>query len=213
MREADIAVGEAGFEAMGIAELMALGRQAGILTFDELDCRGTGAVVQVEVKQRYDESRLDTLACVDAWEYVTATDDGHLYVIDFTAPELPADLADAATELLGTCDPNIEDQGVTFSLTGRQSAIASAVEGYQAAGVAPDLRRLGAYDGPDHPLDGLTDRQREVITTAHALGFYEVPRTVSTADIADELGVDASTVAEHLQRAERNLFDDMLHSP
>ena len=44
------------------------------------------------------------------------------------------------------------------------------------------------------------------MTAAYEMGYYEVPREVSTADVAAELGVDASTVTEHLQRAEHNLL-------
>ena len=42
------------------------------------------------------------------------------------------------------------------------------------------------------------------------MGYYEVPREASTADIAAEIDVDPSTVTEHLQRAERNLLSHHL---
>jgi predicted DNA binding protein len=77
---------------------------------------------------------------------------------------------------------------------------------YVDAGVNPDLRSLGEYDGSEGPLADLTGRQREVLEAAYAAGYYEVPRDASTEDVATELGVDPSTVAEHLQRAERNLL-------
>jgi predicted DNA binding protein len=38
------------------------------------------------------------------------------------------------------------------------------------------------------------------------MGYFAVPREVSTDEIAGELGLDSSTVAEHLQRAEKNLL-------
>jgi len=96
--------------------------------------------------------------------------------------------------------------GIPMTLTGPQDAIAGAVDGYEAEGVAPELRKLSGYDGGGHPLGELTDRQREVVETAYEAGYYEVPRTASTEAVADELGLDPSTVAEHLQRAERNLM-------
>lgn len=210
MREANVSVDDPAFEAMGIEELIALGREAGILDFQELACHGTGAVVQAEVRSRYDEERLSALDCVDEWEHVTATEDGHLYVIAFTAPELPDHLAEEASDLLGTCDPELGSDGTTFSLVGPQDTIAETIQGYEAAGVSPDLLKLGAYEGRHTPLDGLTDRQEEVIRTAYEMGYYEVPRAVSTDEIADELDLDPSTVAEHLQRAERNVLGDLL---
>lgn len=210
MREANVTVSDSGFDAMGIEELVSLGREAGIRDLEELACHGTGAVVQVEVESRYDEEGLSALTCVDQWEHVTETDGGHLYVIAFTAPELPDSLAEQAEDLIGTCDPELGDGNATMSLVGPQETISGTIGEYEAAGISPDLRKLGSYEGRDEPVDALTDRQREVIRTAFEMGYYEVPREVSTEQVAAELGLDASTVAEHLQRAERNVLSRVL---
>jgi predicted DNA binding protein len=209
MREAEIAVDDDAFAAMGIEGLVALTEAAGLRDLEELECRGTGAVVAATVAERLDEAGLDALAVVDEWEYVGAHGDGHRYVVAFTAPELPAEMDALSEELIGTCDPEVRDGGATVSLTGEQSTIAEAVGAYEDAGVSTDLRSLGAYDGEVGPLAALTDRQREVLATAHEMGYYDVPRTASTDEVAAELGVDDSTVAEHLQRAERNLLDEL----
>jgi predicted DNA binding protein len=42
------------------------------------------------------------------------------------------------------------------------------------------------------------------------MGYYEVPKEVSADEIAAELNLDSSTVNEHLQRAERNLLEQIL---
>jgi len=49
-----------------------------------------------------------------------------------------------------------------------------------------------------------------VIETAYDQGYFEVPREASTADVADELGLDTSTVTEQPQRAGRNLISHHL---
>lgn len=210
MREANVSVDASGFEAMGIEELVSLGREAGIRNVEELDCRGTGALVQVAVESRFDESRLSALEYVDRWEHVARTDDGHLYVVSFTAPGLPPELAEEAEDLLGTCDPDLGERDATMSLVGPQGTISRAIGEYEAVGAAPELRRLGPYAGRKRLLDELTDRQREVLRTAFNMGYYEVPREVSTAEVAAELDLDPSTVAEHIQRAERNVFTQLL---
>ncbi|WP_435177204.1 helix-turn-helix domain-containing protein [Halorussus sp. AFM4] len=210
MREARVTVTDSAFDAMGIAGLVSLCRAAGLRDVEELACRGTGAVLQVEVAAPLDEDRLAALDCVDRWERVADLADAHLYVVAFTAPELPERLADAKDDLVGTCDPAVDDRGATLSLVGPQDAIADAVDGYRTAGVSPALERLGAYEGGDRPLDGLTDRQSETLRTAYELGYYEVPREATTDDVAAAVGVDPSTAAEHLQRAERNLLDHHL---
>jgi predicted DNA binding protein len=40
--------------------------------------------------------------------------------------------------------------------------------------------------------------------------YYDVPRNVSVKEIAAELGIKSSTVAEHLQRAEAKLLSHHL---
>jgi DNA-directed RNA polymerase specialized sigma24 family protein len=210
MREARVEIDDSEFETMGIEGLVSLCREAGMQNFEELVCRGTGAVVQVEVETPLDGERLSSLECVDQWERVAETDDAHLYVVAFTAPELPDDLADEMDDLVGTCDPDVDERGATLSLVGPQEAIAGTVGEYEAARVSPELRKLDAYEGRERPMDELTDRQREVIQTAYDSGYYEVPREVTTDDLAAELDVDPSTVAEHLQRAERNLLSHHL---
>ncbi|NEU55326.1 helix-turn-helix domain-containing protein [Halorussus sp. MSC15.2] len=206
MKEARVTIDDSEFDAMGIARLVSLCREAGLRNVEELVCRGTGAVVQVEVETPLDEARLSSLDCVDRWERVAELADTRLYVVAFTAPKLPERLADTADDLVGTCDPAVTDRGATVSFVGPQEAIAGLVEEYETAGVSPDLRKLGAYAGDDRPLDELTDRQREAVRTAYEMGYYEVPREATTEDVAAEFGVDSSTVAEHLQRAERNLL-------
>lgn len=209
MREANITVDDVDFSSMGIAELIELSRSAGIVDLEELACHGTGALVQVILEERFDEDRLDELVYVDDWEHVADRPDGHVYLVAFTAPDLPDRLGEQADELVGTCDPAFDDDGTELSLVGSQSDIASTINAYEQAGIRPDLRRLRGYDGGDHPLDQLTDRQREIVATAHRMGYYEVPRRVSVDDVAAEFDLDASTVAEHLQRAERNLLDSL----
>jgi len=206
MREARVTIDETEYDAMGIEELVSLCSGAGQREFEELACHGNGAIVEVEVETLIDEAKLDTLEYVDHWERVTETDGAYLYVIGFTAPDLPEEIAEYADNLIGTCDPDIGEHGATMSLVGSQETIRGIVGEYGNSGVSPELRKLGEYDGPNRPMEELTDRQREIMQTAYEQGYYEVPRNASTGDIAAEVGVDPSTVAEHLQRAERNLL-------
>jgi hypothetical protein len=210
VREAEVSVTDTELEVMGVNELLSLTREDGLRTVDELACHGTGAVLQVDVEAKLDAERLTAIECVDRWNYITERDDSHLYIISFTSPKLPERLEETADALIGTCDPDIDDQSATMSLVGPHDAISGQLHEYEKAGISPDLQRIGKYDGPDHPLDNLTDRQREVIETAWEMGYYEVPKNVSADEIASEMGLDSSTVNEHLQRAERNLLGRLL---
>jgi len=210
MREAQFSIDESALSVFGIEELLALTEQAGLRAVDELACGGNSAVITVEVEERIDHAALETVAYVDRWELVSDTGTPHVYVIAFTAPGLPDQVAEAAEDLVGTCDPTLSREGITVSLTGPQGTIADTVGAYEDQGARPALEKLGTYEPADDPVDALTDRQEDVIRTAFAMGYYEVPREASTADVATDLGLDPSTVTEHLQRAERNLLAALL---
>jgi predicted DNA binding protein len=195
---------------MGIEDLFSIANEAGLLAFEELACRGNGAVVQFEVETRCDEAALETLEYVDQYTHIADRAESHVYVLSFTAPDLPARLEETADDLVGTCDPEIDEHGATMSLVGPHEAISAQLDGYEAAGVSPTLHRIGGYDGSAYLFDALTSRQREVIETAWEMGYYEVPKRVSAGEVATELDLDSSTVNEHLQRAERNLLKQIL---
>lgn len=213
MREAKVSIGAEEYETLGIDELVRVCRVAGLRDFEELACRGDGAIIQVDVDDRLDEEALDRLEYVDQWELVTIDEASYIYVIGFTAPSLPDEMTDHAEDLVGTCDPTIGDRGATMTFVGSQESIRGVIREYVTAGLSPDLRKLGSYEGKRRAMSELTDRQREVLEMAFEAGYYEVPRQASADEIATRLDVDASTVAEHLQRAERNLLTQHLATP
>ncbi|MFA1610753.1 bacterio-opsin activator domain-containing protein [Halobellus rubicundus] len=53
----------------------------------------------------------------------------------------------------------------------------------------------------------LTDRQRDVMETALASGYFEWPRGSTAEEVADALGIAAPTFHEHLRAGERKLIE------
>ncbi len=58
----------------------------------------------------------------------------------------------------------------------------------------------------------LTDRQREVLETAHRLGYFDHPKGSNATEVAEGLGIATSTFTEHLSAAQRKLLDAILSS-
>ena len=51
------------------------------------------------------------------------------------------------------------------------------------------------------PWYGLSEPQREALTLAVRMGYYDIPRCCTTAELADELGISDQAVTERLRRA------------
>ncbi|MFC3958235.1 bacterio-opsin activator domain-containing protein [Halovivax cerinus] len=61
-------------------------------------------------------------------------------------------------------------------------------------------------------LDSLTDRQRQILRTAHAAGYFEWPRERTGEEIADRLDISQPTFTRHFRAAERRIFDLLFES-
>jgi len=81
------------------------------------------------------------------------------------------------------------------------------------------LRRLTQSDAPDANTDAdlvlidraaLTDRQHEVLRTAHENGYFDHPKGANATEVATDLGINRTTFAEHLAAAQSKLLDAVL---
>ena len=55
-----------------------------------------------------------------------------------------------------------------------------------------------------------TDRQFEVLETAHEMGYFDSPKRAKADTVAAELGIAVSTFVEHLSTAQTKLFDQIV---
>lgn len=53
----------------------------------------------------------------------------------------------------------------------------------------------------------LTNAQREALLTARELGYFEIPRRASLADVADKFGVSSQAISERIRRGTTTLVD------
>lgn len=56
----------------------------------------------------------------------------------------------------------------------------------------------------------LTERQREVLSTAHRMGYFDYPRQANASEVAEELDIQPSTFTEHLNAAQTKLLEELL---
>lgn len=104
------------------------------------------------------------------------------------------------------------DRGITLTWARPQNRLREVISQLEPAGNDISLEQLRGYRAREEPLNILPNRQRDVLEVAFERGYYDVPRDTSVQEIAAEFDLDDSTVAEHLQRAERNLLGTLFDS-
>lgn len=185
-------------------------RDAGVVDLEILSCEGPRGVSRLHLEERPDEGRLDAVDTIQWWERVSTEGSAYVYLVEMDVTQRLEKMGVDADGILRAERAEVHERGFSFEQVGPQERISDMVADLAAAELDVTLQKLRDYRVQETPLDALTDRQREVLDVAYSLGYYDVPRRSSTTDVAAELGVDDSTVSEHLQRAERNLLETIL---
>lgn len=143
----------------------------------------------------YDIERVDERSC-------------YVYVRDATTDALRELFAPISAGGLVVVPPiRYERDGtVTFSLFGPDDELQDALADISVP-VDVEIEAVGGLAETTATADAhLSARQREAVETAVGLGYYDVPRTASQADVAAALDCAPSTAAEHLRKAEAEVL-------
>ena len=91
----------------------------------------------------------------------------------------------------------------------------------QLKGIIEEFRRIkrrfsivsltDAKFSVDSPLNSLTEKQREVLVEAFRSGYYDLPRKISSAQLAKRLNLHKSALASHRRKAELRLLTHLLN--
>jgi predicted DNA binding protein len=101
----------------------------------------------------------------------------------------------------------VEDGVMSFAVTATRADFEDFGDRLDASGLRYDLQSVVHSDGTSGLL---TDRQRECLDVAWRLGYFEVPRDCTLAEVADALDVDTSTVSETIRRGTARVLDRFL---
>ncbi|WP_227356030.1 helix-turn-helix domain-containing protein [Haladaptatus salinisoli] len=209
-REAVVRIPTAEFSHPGLEAFISLCRDAGVKKWRPAVCTGPGGIVAIQVERPFDEEQLSALEYVAWWERTNQATAAIGYLIKLDISDLTDEFPPLHELNVSNEEITVNDHGLDISFVGTQEALSYVVSQYIDAGIPMDLRAITDYHGPTGVLDSLTHRQHEVVRIAYEMGYYEIPRRVSSVEVAAELDLDQSTVSEHLQRAERNLLRHVL---
>ncbi|MDS0278724.1 PAS domain S-box protein [Halomicroarcula sp. S1AR25-4] len=151
---------------------------------------------------------------VPHWESVTFRENGDEFEARLSEPPVLSVVASVG----GFVESAVIEDG-DYRMTIRVSPTVDArqiidvvTDAYPAAQLLK--RRQRTRDSDDRLqrelTEALTDRQRTALEAAYHAGFFEWPRDASGQDVADSLGIAASTFHQHLRKAERKVLDRCL---
>jgi predicted DNA binding protein len=77
-------------------------------------------------------------------------------------------------------------------------------------GLRFDVVRIYELDEERKGRFGLSDEQQDTLAAATKLGYYDVPRGITQAELAEKLGVSHQALSERLRRAQKTLNENTI---
>jgi predicted DNA binding protein len=77
----------------------------------------------------------------------------------------------------------------------------------RSLGIRFDLRSRSTFRGGTKAAAELTARQREVLSLAWNLGYFDIPARVGLHKVAELTGLSRNSVSQHLRRALRHILE------
>lgn len=94
---------------------------------------------------------------------------------------------------------------------GSASQIRATLRKMERSGLRYKIMQLtDAKFSSDSPLSVLTEKQRRVLITAYRLGYYDMPRKISSERLSKELNLHKSAAATHRRKAELRVLREIL---
>jgi hypothetical protein len=143
------------------------------------------------------------------YELEPAGDDAfYAYVRDATTESLQEMFGPITSGGLVVVPPIVyhADGTVTLSLFGPTEELQTAIDAVPES-ISVDIEVVSGLSATAAAVETrLSDRQREALTTALDIGYYDIPRKASHEDVAAAIDCAPSTAAEHLRKAESKVL-------
>jgi predicted DNA binding protein len=101
----------------------------------------------------------------------------------------------------------LEGNRLVFSLFGKNQVLSSFLTLLKK--IVGDLTILRIQDlsyNEEGILSELTDRQKAILIKAKQSGYYDIPRKITTRELAKEFGISKTAILEHLRKAEGKIM-------
>lgn len=95
------------------------------------------------------------------------------------------------------------DETATFEIREMGAKLTELIEELEDENCSPSIEWIHDHTEP-HRL--LSMHQREIVTTAIELGYYESPRNCTLTELSEHLGIAKSTCSDRLRRAEEAII-------
>jgi predicted DNA binding protein len=114
-------------------------------------------------------------------------------------------------DLINTTPTIISEEKVTASVIGENENLNKFIEMLKRNGAKIlNMNITKAAYHKHNILNVLTEKQRDILITAHKHGYYDYPKRINSQQLADKVDIGKATLVQHLRKAEGRLLGEIL---
>jgi predicted DNA binding protein len=166
-------------------------------------------LIECHLKEGVPIDRLTTIGNMDILSVISSEGDKHICLVLGHESKKASD-AFSELNLIYTAPSLISEDKVIISFISSQKDMIRFVEMVKAniGKVVNMTFKQSTYEKKDLPSI-LTEKQKELMAAAFRYGYYDIPKRISSEQLADRLHISKPTLLEHLRKAERRIFTEI----
>ena len=147
---------------------------------------------------------------VERIELLTELDDERFYQLEW------ADEARVVGYMIIECSATVqraiaaEGEWTLRVLFPEHRGVSMTADFAQEHGLSLNLRRIYGLDDADRVRYDLTQDQQDTLIEAYEHGYYDIPRTIDSTELASLLDISHQALSERFRRATRSLIENTL---
>jgi predicted DNA binding protein len=167
-------------------------------------------LIECHLKENVSIDDLTSIGNMDILSVIRSEGDKHICLVLGHGSEEATDVF-RELNLIYTAPSLISEDRVIISFISNQKDMMKFVEVVKAyVGKVVNISfKQSTYEKKDL-LSVLTGKQREIMTAAYRYGYYDIPKGISSDQLSEKVNISKPTLLEHLRKAERRIFTEML---
>jgi predicted DNA binding protein len=136
----------------------------------------------------------------------------HICLIKYSEPEENRELfKEFDLNLINTTPFFVSTNKHIYSVIGENKSLNKYIEliKERIGNIQNMTFKRSAYQKHDI-LSVLTDKQREMLISAHKFGYYDLPKKINSEQLSKKVNVSKPTLLQHLRKAEGRIFDEII---
>lgn len=168
-------------------------------------------LIEIHLKENVAIEDVKKIGHMEILNVLRSEGDKHICLIKHTEPEESKDgMKEFDLDLILTTPTIVSLDKCTVTYMGENENLQKFIEI-----IKPDVEivnmsfKKAIYERKDL-LSVLTDKQKDIILTAHKFGYYDYPKKINSEKLSAKVNISKATLLEHLRKAEGRLLSEVL---